>query len=98
MRRRKFNPLSQYGQSTIELVSIRIMAQIGCPGRGSSGPVTEVKPATWLRARHSQPMTHSGHGGDPFDHLVSAGEQLRRHGETERLSGFEVDGQLDVNS
>ena len=29
-----------------------------------------------------------------FDHLVGAGKQRLRHGEAERLGGFEIDNQL----
>src|SRR5262245_3414049 len=32
-----------------------------------------------------------------FDHLVSAGEQRKREGETKRAGSFEVDDQLDFH-
>jgi hypothetical protein len=32
-----------------------------------------------------------------FDHLVSAGEQRRRHTEAKRLGGLEVDHQLELD-
>src|SRR5437763_16636893 len=31
-----------------------------------------------------------------FDHLVGAGEQRRRHGEAERLRGFQIDSKLEL--
>jgi len=31
-----------------------------------------------------------------FDHLVGAGEQCRRHGQTQRLRGLEVEYQLEL--
>jgi hypothetical protein len=31
-----------------------------------------------------------------FDHLVSAGEQCRRHGQAERGGGLQIDGEVDM--
>src|SRR5262249_43305811 len=41
------------------------------------------------------PMTPSADIGSLIDDFVGAGEQRRRHGQSERLCGFEVDRKLE---
>ena len=43
-----------------------------------------------------KPMSKSGHQPVLFDHLVGTVEQRRRDGDTERLSGLEVDHKLEL--
>ena len=41
-------------------------------------------------------LCHKRTFGHSFDDIVSAGEQLRRHGEAERLGRFEVDHEVEL--
>jgi hypothetical protein len=56
-----------------------------------TGPNLPLPPASRLR--------NSGRSkaDNLFDHLVGAGEQRRRHFEAERLRGFEIDRQLELD-
>src|SRR5947207_1472843 len=59
-------------------------------------PPGRNRPARLSPGRFHTAWTHKRHSAEPlFDHLVSSLQDRLRHGQAERLSGLEIDNQLE---
>src|SRR3954465_2901840 len=68
------------------------MTFAGTSANGQDAPF----PAVRCGSRQGASWTHKRHSAEPlFDHLVSSLQDRLRHGQAERLSGLEIDNQLE---
>jgi hypothetical protein len=61
-----------------------MVGTFGCCASAASGHVAAAPPSSDMNSRL-------------FDHLIGAGEQCRRDFQAERLSGLEVDNELEFS-
>jgi hypothetical protein len=66
-----------------------------CPYNvGSSSNCGCIAASRQMSKRATLRLMHRSKNGSLFDHLIGSCEQRRRHGETERVRGLEIDSQF----